>query len=62
MATLVRTWEIIIIIITFTREGPVGFHQPRQIAPREGPRVLVATGSHMGRFIPAGMRRLIHEK
>jgi hypothetical protein len=32
-----------IIIITFTREGPVGFHQPRQIAPRKGPRVLVAT-------------------
>jgi hypothetical protein len=24
---------IIIIIITFTREGPAGFHQPRQIAP-----------------------------
>jgi hypothetical protein len=22
---------------TFTREGPEGFHQPRQIAPREGP-------------------------
>jgi hypothetical protein len=34
---------VIIIIITFTREGPAGFHQPRQIAPREGPRVLVAT-------------------
>jgi hypothetical protein len=26
-----------IIIITFTRESPAGFHQPRQIAPREGP-------------------------
>jgi hypothetical protein len=24
---------IMIIIITFTREGPAGFHQPRQIAP-----------------------------
>jgi hypothetical protein len=23
----------IIIIITFTREGPAGFYQPRQIAP-----------------------------
>jgi hypothetical protein len=35
--------SVIIIIITFTREGPVGCHQPRQIAPRKGPRVLVAT-------------------
>jgi hypothetical protein len=28
---------------TFTREGPAGFHQLRQIAPREGPNFLVTT-------------------
>jgi hypothetical protein len=27
---------LLIIIMTFTREGPAGFHQLRQIAPREG--------------------------
>jgi hypothetical protein len=28
---------------TFTREGPAGFHQLRQIAPRKGPDFLVTT-------------------
>jgi hypothetical protein len=51
---------IIIIIITFTREGPVGFHQPRQIAPRKG-EVGLCELLHVGTGDDSGKGRILSE-